>query len=83
MHSRILLFVESGNYLALDLGGTNFRVLLIRLNGGQVEMQSTIYMIPEVIMTGTGLQVPVHVCENYGSCQCLIPRLHGSCVRAR
>lgn len=51
------MVVEVGNFLALDLGGTNFRVLLIKLDGGEVTMQSTIYMIPEAIMTGTGAQV--------------------------
>ena len=54
----IVLFVECGNFLALDLGGTNFRVLRIRLNQqGEVEMENTIYMIPESIMVGHGNQV--------------------------
>lgn len=52
-----LCFVENGNFLALDLGGTNFRVLLINLNGQEVTMESKIYLIPQHIMTGTGEQV--------------------------
>lgn len=37
-----LCFAENGNFLALDLGGTNFRVLLINLNGQEVTMESKI-----------------------------------------
>lgn len=49
---------EKGNFLALDLGGTNFRVLLIRLLGNhKSDMKSKIYAIPSQIMTGTGAQV--------------------------
>ncbi|KAL7648449.1 UNVERIFIED_CONTAM: hypothetical protein RMT77_000355 [Armadillidium vulgare] len=35
----MLLFLESGSYLALDLGGTNFRVLLIHLENGNIEKE--------------------------------------------
>jgi len=53
---------ECGNFLALDLGGTNFRVLRIRLNQqGEVEMENTIYMIPESIMVGHGNQLFDHI----------------------
>lgn len=52
-----LCFAENGNFLALDLGGTNFRVLLINLNGQEVTMESKIYLIPQHIMTGTGEHV--------------------------
>lgn len=49
---------EKGNFLALDLGGTNFRVLLIKLLGNhKSDMKSKIYAIPAEIMTGTGAQV--------------------------
>lgn len=54
---------EDGNYLALDLGGTNFRVLLINLNGQEVTMESKIYLIPQHIMTGTGVQLFDHIAE--------------------
>ena len=50
-------FVESGDFLALDLGGTNFRVLLISLEEQDVKMESKIYLIPQHIMLGTGVQV--------------------------
>lgn len=51
---------EHGEFLALDLGGTNFRVLRVRVtdNGLQkVEMENQIYAIPEDIMRGSGTQV--------------------------
>ncbi|MGH0178993.1 UNVERIFIED_CONTAM: hypothetical protein FKN15_000381, partial [Acipenser sinensis] len=50
---------ESGEFLALDLGGTNFRVLLVKVsdNGKQkVEMENQIYAIPEDLMRGSGTQ---------------------------
>lgn len=45
---------EIGNFLALDLGGTNFRVLLIALKGRRAEMSGKIFRVPEHIMRGTG-----------------------------
>lgn len=49
--------LENGDFLALDLGGTNFRVLLVKLNKGDVDIQSKTYLIPQRIMLGTGQQV--------------------------
>jgi hexokinase len=50
---------EIGQVLALDLGGTNFRVLLIDLHGNaRVELTSKIFVIPQSIMIGDGK----HVC---------------------
>lgn len=46
-----------GKFLALDLGGTNFRVLLIELDGQLFDMKSKIYAIPMNIMLGSGEQV--------------------------
>lgn len=48
---------EIGDFLALDLGGTNFRVLHIQLDGQDTKMESKIFLIPQVIMSGTGVQV--------------------------
>lgn len=47
---------EVGQYLALDLGGTNFRVLLLKMNGNSEKKQliSKGYGIPEYIMKSTG-----------------------------
>lgn len=51
---------EHGDFLALDLGGTNFRVLLVKIRSGKkrtVEMHNKIYSIPVEIMQGTGEEV--------------------------
>lgn len=55
---------ERGKFLALDLGGTNFRVLLIHLKGdSEFEMTSKIYAIPQSIMLGHGNQLFDHIAE--------------------
>lgn len=54
---------EKGKFLALDLGGTNFRVLLIELDGLHFEMENEIYAIPQEIMLGTGQQLFDHIAE--------------------
>ena len=45
--------------MALDLGGTNFRVLLVELDGEHYHSDSEVYAVPEKIMHGTGEQVGV------------------------
>ena len=66
-------FSEIGDYLALDLGGTNFRVLLITLNGTDVSMKNKIFPISEQLMLGHGdkvghtcshLLIPAHNCSH-------------------
>lgn len=55
---------EKGKFLALDLGGTNFRVLLIHLkHENDFEMLSKIYAIPQSIMLGSGEQLFDHIAE--------------------
>jgi len=55
---------ERGEILALDLGGTNFRVLLINLeDGGEVKVKSKVFLIPNSIMTGTGKQLFDHIAK--------------------
>ncbi|XP_049872313.1 hexokinase type 2 isoform X3 [Pectinophora gossypiella] len=54
---------ERGKFLALDLGGTNFRVLIINLGENHFDMQSKIYAIPQHIMTGTGMALFDHIAE--------------------
>ncbi|XP_032806806.2 hexokinase-2-like isoform X1 [Petromyzon marinus] len=52
---------ERGEYLALDLGGTNFRVLRVKIadESGQqkVFMENEIYVIPKEAMAGTAEQL--------------------------
>ena len=52
---------ESGEILALDLGGTNFRVLLINLEHGEVHVQSKVFLIPNSIMVGSGDDLFDHI----------------------
>lgn len=54
---------ERGKFLALDLGGTNFRVLIINLDENHFDMQSKIYEIPASIMVGTGVALFDHIAE--------------------
>jgi len=57
------IFLENGSFLALDLGGTNFRVLLVKIKRDPkqekpiVEMESQIYRMPQEIITGKGTKV--------------------------
>ncbi|CAJ1068369.1 hexokinase-2 [Xyrichtys novacula] len=57
---------EQGEFLALDLGGSTFRVLLVkvRANGKQeVEMEDQIYDIPENLMRGSGSELFDHIAD--------------------
>ncbi|KIH66276.1 Hexokinase [Ancylostoma duodenale] len=54
---------EGGDFLALDLGGTHFRILLIKLNGREAEMTGKIYHVPENIMHGTAENLFAHIAD--------------------
>lgn len=54
---------ETGKFLALDLGGTNFRVLLIELDDGHVHLESKIFAVPQQIMKGSGEALFDHIAE--------------------
>lgn len=55
---------ETGKFLALDLGGTNFRVLVIHLKGySEYKMDSKIYAIPQNLMVGSGTQLFDHIAD--------------------
>lgn len=57
---------ERGKYLALDLGGTNFRVLVVKIRSGirkSVRMYNKIYAIPLEIMQGTGEELFDHIVQ--------------------
>lgn len=61
-NGTFLFHAENGDFLALDLGGTNFRVLLVKIRSGKrrtVEMHNKIYAIPLEVMQGTGEEVLV------------------------
>nr|CAB3253283.1 hexokinase-2-like [Phallusia mammillata] len=57
---------ECGDFLALDLGGTNFRVLRVKLpekSDDRVEVDSQVYMVPETTMRSTGEELFDHIAE--------------------
>lgn len=54
VHSSIAV---EGKFLALDLGGTNFRVLLIELLNGELHHETEIYTIADELRNGTGEEV--------------------------
>ncbi|XP_041644413.1 hexokinase-2 isoform X1 [Cheilinus undulatus] len=57
---------EQGEFLALDLGGSTFRVLLVKVSAGgkqEVEMENQIYAIPETLMRGSGSELFDHIAD--------------------
>lgn len=54
---------ERGDFLALDLGGTNFRVLLVRVTAEGVDITNQVYSIPEDVTRGTGQQLFDHIVD--------------------
>ncbi|XP_070789896.1 hexokinase-3 [Pituophis catenifer annectens] len=55
---------ERGDFLALDLGGTNFRVLMVQVKSqeeGGVHIINETYAIPPEITQSTGLQLFDHI----------------------
>ncbi|KAM3601261.1 uncharacterized protein V6R79_009778 [Siganus canaliculatus] len=60
---------EKGDFLALDLGGTNFRVLHVRVMEEEqrmLKMDSQICAIPQEVMLGTGEQLFDHIASCLG-----------------
>ena len=55
---------EVGQFLALDLGGTNFRVIIMEITeDGKLNMDSEAFVMPKDIMTGTGTALFDHIAE--------------------
>ncbi|XP_022160235.1 hexokinase type 2-like, partial [Myzus persicae] len=55
---------ERGKFLALDLGGTNFRVLLIELGeNNQFHMDFETFKVPSHIQTGKGTELFDHIAK--------------------
>ncbi|XP_069725633.1 hexokinase-3 [Phaenicophaeus curvirostris] len=53
---------ERGEFLALDLGGTNFRVLVVRV-AEDIRITSEIYIIPTAVTQGTGEALFDHIID--------------------
>ena len=63
-----------GDFLALDLGGTNFRVMLVKVaedeeRGWKVDTKNHMYSIPEDAMTGTAEMVSKKYIKPFPSLQ--------------
>lgn len=55
---------EQGKFLALDLGGTNFRVLCVDIGENKkFSMESKVFAIPKRIMLGSGDKLFDHIAE--------------------
>lgn len=60
---HLIFPAEKGQFLALDLGGSKFKVLQVKVREGMgirrggVEMEEKIYPIPEELLTGRGTEV--------------------------
>jgi len=55
---------EDGDFLALDLGGTNFRVLMCKMRGGVCESISRNYNVPIPKLHGPAIEVFDHLAES-------------------
>lgn len=55
---------ERGKYLALDLGGTNFRILLIKLTGKhESQVSNKVFAISQELMLGSGLALFAYIAK--------------------
>nr|CAD7454327.1 unnamed protein product [Timema tahoe] len=54
---------ETGDFLALDLGGTNFRILSIHLENGKSEMINEVYELPKDKIVKTSVILFDHIAE--------------------
>ena len=60
MFARVLVLTEKGDFIALDLGGSNFRILRVKVTHDKkqpVQMESQVYETPDDIIHGNGTQV--------------------------
>ena len=54
---------EAGDFLALDLGGTNFRVLKVTLKDRKYEQEEAKATLPDDVMTTTGERLFDHIAQ--------------------
>lgn len=54
---------EEGKFLALDLGGTNFRVILVELDAGNFHMDNQVFSLSQELMHGPGDQLFDYIAE--------------------
>lgn len=54
---------EEGDFYALDLGGTNFRVLLVKIHDKKIEMSGKKFAMDDSLMKGTGSKLFGYIAE--------------------
>ena len=54
---------DEGRFLALDLGGTNFRVILVEVENGQFHMDNETYSLSQELMHGPGHELFDYIAE--------------------
>lgn len=63
--NMFFLISEEGKCLALDLGGTNFRVLLVEFSAGEIlDVQVKHYHISEELRLGPGIELFDYLAES-------------------
>lgn len=55
---------ENGDFLALDLGGSNIRLLWVKIKDGKKETCMDVFIIPEEVMTGPGDQLFDYIADH-------------------
>lgn len=81
LYSFTFHVTEKGDFIALDLGGSNFRILRVKVSHEKkqtVQMESQIYETPEDIMHGSGTRVCVISLSICPTVECL--RNQGQCI---
>lgn len=48
---------EEGKFMALDLGGTNFRVIMVEVEGSNFHMDNEVYSLSKELMHGPGAEL--------------------------
>lgn len=64
MFDGFLILTEKGDFIALDLGGSNFRILRVKVTHDKkqpVQMESQVYETPDDIIHGSGTQVIINI----------------------
>jgi len=51
-HYICFVILENGDFLGLDLGSTNFRVVLVKFTNGVADTKTKYYNLPSELLTG-------------------------------
>lgn len=65
---------ESGTYLGVDLGGTNFRIVRVDMHGDDVKTDTKYYELPKPLLSGPAVGVRKFANFNQSLRSCFIDR---------